>query len=226
MKRTFLTQLATAALLCHCMATGLAAAADSVTEGLTSTKDHGVVSVVSDPTLADGRLVLKVVAMNRTQTSASFGPGNVKITTATGTPVKLMSLDQLVQETTAAASTDTKVSGGTTMHSGPMMGHDGAGRPDVSGYTGGNESMSGMDVNRTRAVAVRAAKDDPKLQAQIAALNAAILHDLTVAPAAAAGGQIVTEKVKFARKEGHDLRLVVDFNGEQHEFAFAAPPAR
>jgi hypothetical protein len=32
--------------------------------------------------------------------------------------------------------------------------------------------------------------------------------------------------VKFARKEGHDLRLVVDFNGEQHEFAFAAPPAR
>jgi hypothetical protein len=85
--------------------------------------------------------------------------------------------------------------------------------------------MSGMDASQTRIVA-KAAKDDPKLQAQIASLNAAVLHDLTIAPAAAAGGQIVTEKLKFARKEAHDLRLVVNFNGEQHEFDFAAPPSR
>jgi len=53
-----------------------------------------------------------------------------------------------------------------------------------------------------------------------------ILHDLTIAPATVAGGQIVTEKLKFARKEAHDLHVVVDFNGERHEFDFAAPPPR
>jgi len=90
---------------------------------------------------------------------------------------------------------------------------------------GGNDRMSGMDVTQTR-IAAKAVKDDPKLQEQIASLNAAVLHDLTIAPAAVAGGQIVTQKLKFARKEAHDLHLVVDFNGEQHEFDFAAPPPR
>jgi hypothetical protein len=226
MKRTFSIGFAAVLLMSQAIATAEVAAAASVTEGLTSTKDHGVVSVESDPTLADGRLVVKVVAMNRTQTAASFGPRDVKVFTAAGTPVKLMSLDQLVQEAKAAADdgADT-VTHNPTVHSGPILHHDSSGRPDVSGYTGGNDRMSGMDASQTRIVA-KAAKDDPKLQAQIASLNAAVLHDLTIAPAAAAGGQIVTEKLKFARKEAHDLRLVVDFNGEQHEFDFATPPSR
>jgi hypothetical protein len=214
-------------LACHAiLAAGLAAAADSVVLGLTSNKDHGTVSVVSDPTLADGRLVLKVVAMNRSQMAASFGPGDVKVFTAVGTPVKLMSLDQLAQEARAAADggADT-VTHGPTVHSGPAMHYDSSGRPDVSGYTGGNDRMNGLDATQTRITA-KALKDDPKLQEQIASLNAAVLHDLTIAPAAAAGGQIVTEKLKFARKEAHDLRLVVDFNGEQHQFDFAVPPLR
>jgi hypothetical protein len=219
MKRTFSIGFAAVLLA------GVAAAA--VTEGLTSTKDHGVVSVMSDPTLADGRLVLKVVVMNRTQTTASFGPEDVKVFTAAGTPVKLMSLDQLVQEATAAAGgeADTVVHG-PIVHSGPIMGHDASGRPDVSGYTGGNDRMNGMDVTQTRTASRKAVKDDPKLQQQIASLNAAVLHNLTIAPAAAAGGQIVTEKLKFARKEAHDLHLVVEFNGEQHVFDFAAPPSK
>ena len=227
MKRTFSIGFVTVLFACHTILTaGPAAAADSVVEGLTSNKDHGVVSVMSDPTLADGRMVLKVVAMNRAQMPASFGPGDVKVFTAAGTPVKLMSLDQLVQETRAAADggADT-VTHGPIAHSGPSMHYDSSGRPDVSGYTGGNDRMSGMDVTQTRITA-KAAKDDPKLQEQIASLNAAVLHDLTIAPAAAAGGQIVTEKLKFARKEAHDLHLVVQFNGEQHEFNFAAPPSR
>jgi hypothetical protein len=154
-----------ATLLLGCQAitsAGLAAAA-TVADGLTSTKDHGVVSVMSDPTLSDGRLVLKVVAMNRTQTAASFGPENVKVFTAAGTPVKLMSLDQLVQEATPAAGggADTPTHG-PTVHAGPMMGHDSYGRPDVSGYTGGNDRMNGMDVSQTRIVAGKAAKDDPR----------------------------------------------------------------
>jgi hypothetical protein len=221
MKRTFLIGLAAVWLA------GFAAAADTVTGGLTSTKDHGVVSVMSDATLSDGRLVLKVVAMNRTQTNTSFGPQNVKVFTAAGTVVKLMSLDQLVAEARAAADGEAgTMTHSPTVHSGPIMHKDASGRPDVSGYTGGNDTMNGINLSQTRMGSGRAAQEDPQLQQQIAGLNAAILHDVTIAPAAVAGGQIVTEKLKFARKEAHDLHLVVDFNGEQHEFDFAAPPAR
>jgi hypothetical protein len=224
MNRTLSIGFAT--VLLACQARVPTADADTVTEGLTSTKDHGVVSVMSDPTLADGRLVLKVVAKNGTQAAASFGPENVKVFTAAGTPVKLMSLDQLVQEARAAAGGEAETMvHGPTVHSGPIMGHDAGGRPDLSGFTGGNDRMNGMDPTQTRIVSRKSVKDDPKLQEQIANLNAAILHDLTVAPAAVAGGQIVTEKLKFGRKEAHDLRVVVEFNGEQHEFDFTAPPA-
>jgi hypothetical protein len=69
-------------------------------------------------------------------------------------------------------------------------------------------------------------EDDPKLQQQVAALTAAILQPVSVAPASAAGGQIVTQKIKFGRKEERSLRVVVSFNGEQHEFSFAAPGER
>jgi hypothetical protein len=228
MKRTFSIGFGTVLLACQAIVTvGLAADAASVAEGLTSTKDHGVISVMSEPTLADGRLVLKVVAMNRTPVTASFGPEAVKVFTAAGTPVKLMSLDQLVQQARAAADDGADaVTHGSTVHAGPIMGHDSSGRPDVSGYTGGNDRMNGMDASQTRIASGRAVRDDPKLKEQIASLNAAILHDMTIAPAAAAGGRIVTETLKFARKEGHDLRVVVDFNGEQHQFDFAAPPPR
>jgi len=64
------------------------------------------------------------------------------------------------------------------------------------------------------------------LQQQIADLSAAILQPVQVAPAAAVGGQVVTQKIKFGRKEERSLRVVVEFNGEQHEFAFAAPGER
>lgn len=226
MKRTFSIGFAAILLACQAVTAGPAAAA-TVIEGLTSTKDHGVISVMSDPTLSDGRLVLKVVAMNRGQAPASFGPDSVKVTTAAGTPVKLMSLQQLVEEAKAAADDGSaSMARGAISHSGPMMSHDSYGRPDVSGYTGGNDSMNGMNVSQPRMTGSRAAKDDPKVQEQIANLNAAVLHDLTIAPAAVAGGQIVTEKLKFARKEAHDLHLVVDFNGERHEFDFTAPPTR
>ena len=227
MRRIFAIGFATVLLVYPVMVSTAFADAATATEGLTSTKDHGVVSVMSDPTLANGRLVLKVVAKNRAEAPASFGPESVKVFTAAGTPVKLMSLDQLVQEArTAAGGEADTMAHAPTVHSGPIMGHDSGGRPDLSGYTGGNDTMNGMDANQARIVSRKSVKDDPKLQEQIANLNAAILHDLTIAPAAVAGGQIVTEKLKFARKEAHDLHVAVEFNGERHEFDFAAPPPR
>jgi hypothetical protein len=61
------------------------------------------------------------------------------------------------------------------------------------------------------------------VKAQIEALNAAILQPKTIAPASAGGGQVVTDKLKFGRKDERALHVTVDFNGEQHEFNFAVP---
>lgn len=195
-----------------------------VIEGLTSTKDHSVVKVQSDPTLAEGRLVLKVVAFNRTTAPSRFGPDDVKVFTAAGQPVPLMTLEQLVQETrgTSGAKRTTVDTFGT---SGPKITHDSAGRPDVGNYTGGSNSM-GTSVSTRDTRPDPAKREDPKVQQQIAALSAAILQPSPVAPATAVGGQVVTQKIQFGRKDQRALRVVVEFNGEQHEFEFAAPEER
>jgi hypothetical protein len=199
-----------------------------VLEGLSSTKVHGVVKVMADPTLAEGRLVLKVVAFNRAAAAASFAPENVKVFTAAGQSIPLMTLEQLVKETREAAGasgTNRAPSVDTFGTSGPGINHDLSGRPDVGNYTGGSNAMgTSVSTHGPRAKPVK--EDDPKLQQQVAALTAAILQPVSVAPASAAGGQIVTQKIKFGRKEERSLRVVVSFNGEQHEFSFAAPGER
>ena len=198
-------------------------AADPAPDGMSSTKDHGLIKVVPDPTLSDGRLVLRIVAFNRDHTPASFGPDSIKVFTAAGQPVALLSLEQLVNEVRGSQSQSPRavdVFGSSS----PLVGHDGAGRPDVSNYTGGGNSM-GSTISTREQRPEAAGNEDPKARQQVAALQAAILQPLTIAPASAAGGQVVTQKIKFARKEEHALRLLVDFNGEQYEFKFEAPRA-
>jgi hypothetical protein len=195
-------------------------------EGLSSTHDHGVVKLVSDPTLVGGRLMIKVVAFNRDRAPASFGPDNVKVFTAAGQPVLLVPLEKLEAEAHASNSSrgdrsvDVFGAGGS-----PVTGRDAAGRPDVGNYTGGSSSM-GVTFSSREHRPVDSGADDAKVQQQIADLRAAILQPLTVPPASAVGGEVVTQSIKFGRKEARALRVVVDFNGEQHEFNFTAPPAR
>ena len=203
--------------------TAAANTTSAAVEGLSSTHDHGVVRLVPDPTLVGGRLALKVVAFNRDRAPVSFGPDSVKVFTVAGRPVPLASLQQLEAEARASNRADRAVDVFGT--SGPsVMGRDEAGRPDVSNYTGGSSSMGATFSTRERRP-VGGDSADPKLQQQIADLRAAILQPLTVPPASAAGGQVVTQKIKFARNEVRALRVVVDFNGEQYEFNFAVPPA-
>ena len=61
-------------------------------------------------------------------------------------------------------------------------------------------------------------------QAQIDGLRAGILQSVEVAPNTAAGGQIVSEKLKFDRDAPRELKMVVRFNGEKR--GFGAPPVR
>ena len=48
-------------------------AAETAPAPMSSTKERGVVSIVPEPALSQGRLVLKVVAFNRTRTPAALG---------------------------------------------------------------------------------------------------------------------------------------------------------
>ena len=206
-------------------------AAATAPVNLSSTKDRGVVSIVTEATLSDGRLVMKVVAFNRRHEPAAFSDTNVKVSTAAGKPVALFSLGDLIADARRAAGVP---SGTATDHDPSFYSHPGiatngvggAGEPDVAGYTGANNPTSGVVSSHTHATSgAYDAQSAAKLQESVANLNAAILQPMTIAPATAAGGQVVTQKLRFSRKESHALRVVVEFNGEEHEFSFDAPPA-
>jgi len=202
-------------------------AAEPAPAPMTSTKDRGVVSIVPDAVLSQGRLVLKVVAFNRTRQPAAFGAADVKILTAAGNPVGLVSLDQLIAEATKASGS--KRRGSSVEHnpadySRPQLpaGESAAGEPDVSGYTGAGNPTSGVVSTHTN-VGTNESPADARLRGEIDALRAGILQSTLIPSASAAGGQVVSEKLKFARKEERALRVLVDFNGERHEFTVVPP---
>jgi hypothetical protein len=201
----------------------------SAVAGLSSTKERGVISIAADPALSDGRLVIKVVAFNRKTEPAGFGPAHVSISTAAGKPVALILLEQLVQETQRAAGVRSRQASSTdhdpSNYSHPGIataGVGGSGEPDVSSYSGANNPTSGVVSPHTRATS-GGRISEAELKARIDMLKAGILQPMTIAPAKAAGGQVVTEKLKFARREARALHVVVQFNDEQHEFDFEAP---
>ena len=217
-----------AAALLMPAAFGATQSSASAALGLSSNKERGVVSVMTEPALADGRLLIKIVAFNRKNEPASFSDANVKVSTVTGKAVALVPLEQLVREAKKEAGRPSTA--GVNDHDPSLYSHPGvqtngaggAGEPELGGYSGANNPTAGVVNPHTRASS-RSALSEEQLAERIAALNAGILQTLTVPPASAAGGQVVTEKLKFSRKEARALHLVVEFNGEQHEFDFETP---
>jgi hypothetical protein len=204
-------------------------AAEPAPAPMSSTKEKGVVSIVPDAALSQGRLVLKVVAFNRTRQPAAFSASDVTILTAAGNPVALVSLDQLIEEATKASGSRRRVSSvdhNPADYSRPQLpaGQSGAGEPDVTGYTGAGNPTSGV-VSTHTDVSTSESPADARLREQITALRAGILQSTLIPSATAAGGQVVSEKLKFGRKEERALRVRVEFNGEQHEFT-VVPPAQ
>src|SRR6185437_14070999 len=65
---------------------------------MTSNKTSGEISIVPEPHLVNGELILKVVALNRSQKPATFGPEDIRISTADGRSVSIMSLAALVAQ--------------------------------------------------------------------------------------------------------------------------------
>ena len=87
--------------------------------------------------------------------------------------------------------------------------------------------LSGQAVNRdadsTSGSAPSAAQARAELDQQIAGLKAGVLQTLTIAPGGTGGAQIVTERLRFTRREVRMLQITVKFNGERYEFRVDVP---
>jgi len=194
-----------------------------VIEGLISTLPGGVISIKADPVLSNGRLVLRVVAFNQGGAPATLSSADIKLYTSANQPVALLSLDQLIAE---VSSPPEKPAGSATGYGGQAMATGQDGRLDVSGFSGANQTVAGGLSSQVQAQIGGPRKLTKADQAQVDGLRAGILQSVTVAPNTAAGGQVVSEKLKFDRDAPRELKMMVRFNGEKHGFIFAAPPAR
>ena len=196
-----------------------------VTEGLVSTLPGGVISIKADPVLSNGRLVLRVAAFNNGTAPAVINPADIKLFTAAGQPVALMSLDQLIAE--VASPAPARPTGSATGYGGPAIATGQDGRMDVSGFSGANQTVAGGLSSQVQSqIATPGRKLSKADQTQVDGLKAAILQPTPVEPGKAVGGQIVSEKLKFDRDGSRELKMLVRFNGEKHGFIFTAPPAR
>lgn len=227
MKTCTMTRLAGTLLLACITPSLLAATATSATAsiGLKSTKEKGIVSIMTDPTLSGGRLVLKIVALNPSSQPLQLRAQDVRVFTAAGKDVPLMSLDALIAEAKGehrAHSMDPAHQ--ASSYSRPSTSTSNTGELDVTGITGASDAVGRAVTQRTRSEPEGSV--DPAIQQQIDALKAGILQTREIPPGKADGAQIVTDKIKFGRKEERALRVVVTFNGEEHEFKFEAPPAK
>ncbi|MES2441876.1 MAG: hypothetical protein V4574_03530 [Pseudomonadota bacterium] len=186
------------------------------TAGLVSRQAKGEVHLVSDPALADGRLVLRVVILNHGAEAAAFGPANVSVALPDGTPVALVPRETLLAEQTGAPSG--RSSGETSQaHSTASLATNGQGQTDVTSYTG---AMSVTTAGVPQSTLDRAQRADPQSSAAWAALDAVLLKPITLRPGAADGGQVVTARLK--RGKG-PLTVTIAFAGEAHRFEVAVP---
>jgi len=187
------------------------------------------VSVLVEPQLNDGRLVIRLAAKNLGASPVTFGPSSVSIAKPGGETVAVMPLAILID--------DVRVAGGLPVTTAPAMAPtQGAyaapqqnirdGRVDVSGFTGGS-AVGGDEYirqNQSRSKSkTRPTISAAEAEAQIAALKQGILQDSTLAPGKIAAGQVVTEQLKFGKKEDRTLHLRVRVANEEHSFTLAAP---
>ena len=204
-------------------AAGAAAPGPGASAVMTSSKTSGQISIVPEPKLVNGELILKVVALNSAQGPATFGPEDIRISTADGKAVPIMSVAALVAQVKAAAQGDQGGSGYNSSYtSGPATTFNKAGQPDVHNFTGGSAPIGG-GINSEAPVKSGPA-DNPALEQQIENLEAGILQDVTIAPGEVKGGEVVTGHIRFHWREKHTLHIAVHFNGDEHDFDLPAPP--
>lgn len=176
----------------------------------------GDVHVVAETTLAKGRLVLHVVAVNRGKASAPFGPENISLAAADGSPIALLPRERLLAEAGAPAA----VAGSSTASSGyaaPTLSTNSAGQLDTTGYTGGMGGVSASGVPQDTLDRSRVAP--PKID--VGKLDEVLLKQVEVKPGEVEGGQVVSDKLKL--RGDRIVVVTVNFAGERHVVRLPAP---
>jgi hypothetical protein len=175
----------------------------------------GDVHVVAEPSLAKGRLVLHVVAVNRGKTAASFGPADISIADAGGRAIATVPRETLLAE----AGERSPVAGGTaaaSAYAAPTLSTNSAGQLDTTGYTGGMASVSSGvpqdTIDRTRSA-------PPRIN--VSKLDEVLLKQVDVQPGGVEGGQVVSEKLRL--RGDRIVTITVSFAGERHVVRLPAP---
>ena len=217
MKNTFAISLAAAML--GALGLGGACAASAP---LTASNARAEVVILPEPLRPGGELIMKIVALNRTHHTQTFGPADIRITTARGTAVPLMSLAALLAQTRGHAD----ASGGTHSYEiasseGPTVTYDRSGQPNLQNFAGGDTEDTQIASQRRRSGSERRT-----LQRQRANLKAAILQPMRIAPGQVHGGEVVTRPVRFGRHEPHSVHVDVAFAGAQYTFTIQARGAQ
>ncbi|WP_066585360.1 hypothetical protein [Sphingomonas pruni] len=175
----------------------------------------GDVHVVAETTLAKGRLVLHVVAVNRGKANAPFGPENIALAAADGTAIALLPRDRLLAE--AGAPGPVAGSTASSGYAAPTLSTNGAGQLDTTGYTGGMGAVSASGVPQDTLDRSRAAP--PKVD--VGKLDEVLLKQVEVKPGAVEGGQVVSDKLKL--RGDRIVVVTVNFAGERHIVRLPAP---
>ena len=199
-----------------------------------STRSHGVIVLAPDKALTNGRLMMRMVAYNGGSDPVQLTPAAIHVTTAVGAAVPLVPVDQLIKEVQDAKKTKGAHPAARTEIMPGKFGQDtGSAMRDstgnvVRGVNGGVNTSVGDPAAyaapaRESAPVKETKESAAATQQQIADLKAGILQTLTIQPRAAAGAQIVTDKLKFEPSEERVLHVTVDLNGEQHELTVPVP---
>jgi len=175
----------------------------------------GDVHVVAEGSLAKGRLVLHIVAVNRGKAAAAFGPGDIAIADADGKAIAMVPRETLLAE----AAEKPPVAGGSaaaSAYAAPTLSTNGAGQLDTTGYTGGMASVSSGvpqdTIDRTRSAAPRV---------NVSKLDEVLLKQVDVQPGGVEGGQVVSEKLKL--RGDRIVTITISFAGERHVVRLPAP---
>ena len=199
-----------------------------------SKKENGAVRVAPTSTAFEGRMSLGVVAFNDSKTSANLGTENVRVFTSAGTPVRVFTYEQLVKEAKtratwqavavalAAGANAYAASQPTTVNTYGSAYGTGGSVNYASTSTIYNPSSAALANSINQAQTNRSINQiSNTLDATLAGLGSSVLRTTTIEPGNAFGGNVILDKPKFAKDEEHALRVVVTFDGEEHEFKFS-----
>lgn len=203
------------------MQNGIAAVDDSL--------PRSTVRVVQPDDDLKKRSSLQILVMNQGDKAFNFGPENVTATLSDGTPVPIITYDQLMHEekkretwravAAGLAAMNSGHSYGTANYSGSTFGSFGS--THYSGYSSGTASVTTYNPGA-------AAVENQVIFDRLASTNAASREELqanirttTVDPQQMFGGTVMFELPKEARASKTDVPVtfVVTIDGEQHRFA-------